>query len=210
MPPAIQVIRLAGLMSRWISPAACASARAPQAWSRRKTTRPAGSGPSIETRCCRLTPSQELHRVVEDALLGAAVVVDRDRARMREGGGQLHLPLEAGEGSLAGNSGRQQLDRRRPAQQRVARFVHDTHGSAPEPPDERVRADALDPAAQLHDGAQGRHGDESQSREDGSDEKDNQAEEARRQDTGPRRHAQPVPEVDGLVECNRLEVVRRR
>ena len=76
--------------------------------------------------------AQQLHRVVEDAVGRAAVVVDRDRARVRQARGQLHLALEARERALALGPGREQLDRRRPAQQRVARLPHDAHRAVAE------------------------------------------------------------------------------
>jgi hypothetical protein len=70
-----------------------------------------------------------LHRVVEDPLGRAPVVVDRDRARVREASRRLHFALEAKERRFADLLGQEQLDRRVPAQERVARAVDAPHAT---------------------------------------------------------------------------------
>ena len=71
-----------------------------------------------------------LHRVVEDAVRRAAVVVDRDGVRVREARGDLHLALEA----LCGmpRAPREQLDGGGAAEHRVARAIDDPHGAFPD------------------------------------------------------------------------------
>ncbi len=82
-----------------------------------------------------------LHRVIEHAVGRAAVVVDRDRVRMTELRGHLHLALEALEVRLARAIRRQQLDRGRPAQHRVAGAVDDAHAAGADLLLERVLAE---------------------------------------------------------------------
>jgi hypothetical protein len=81
---------------------------------------------------------QELHRVVEEPVRRAPVVVDRDRVRRRQLRGHLDLPLEPREVHLAGALRRQDLDRGRTAQQRVPRAIDRPHAALADLLDERV------------------------------------------------------------------------
>jgi hypothetical protein len=55
-------------------------------------------------------PVEVLHRVIEDPLGRAAVIVDGDGVGVVEPAGQLHLALEAGDGEVVGLLGAEQLD----------------------------------------------------------------------------------------------------
>ena len=166
MPPQTQIIRFAGLMSRWMRPAAWASASAPQACRSRCTTRPGRQRPVEPHELREIDAAHELHRVVEDPLGRAPVVVDRDRARVSQAGGQLDLPLEPRERALALRAGREQLHGGRPPQQGMARLPNDAHRALAEARDEAVRPDLLDLAAQAQDRPQRGQRDEAEERGD--------------------------------------------
>ncbi len=144
----------AGLMSRWIRPARVRLRRALRrpaaAGARRARAQRAVEGHEL----LEVDSAQQLHRVVEDAVRRAAVVVDRDRARMREPRRQLDLALEAGERALAFGAGGQQLDGRRPSQQRMPRLPDDAHRPVAQAGHETVRPDLLPLPLQPHDQAQ--------------------------------------------------------
>jgi len=84
---------------------------------------------------------EKLHRVVEDAVRCPTVVEDRDGVRMGEACGELHLALEAQKLRLARVLGEQELDRRGPAEHRVARPVHHAHAAFADLLLERVLAE---------------------------------------------------------------------
>ena len=144
---------LAGLMSRWMSPAACASESAPQACRSSPTTRPAGKRPVEVHELLQVEAAQKLHGVVEDAVRRAPVVVDRNRARVRQARRQLDLALETGERPFALGTGSEQLHRGRPPEQRVPRLPDDAHGPVPEPSHQTVRPHLLSLALQAQDDA---------------------------------------------------------
>ncbi len=77
-------------------------------------------------------PVEVLHRVVEHAVGGAAVVVDRDGVRVGQLAGELYLPLEAREVALGGVVGRQELHRRGAPEERVLRAIDDAHAALAE------------------------------------------------------------------------------
>ena len=137
----------AGLMSRWMSPAAWASDERAAGLPQETDDAPRRQRPVEGHELLEVQAAQQLHGVIEDAVRRAAVVVDRDRARMRQARGQLHLALEARERALALGAGREQLDGGRPPQQRVPRFPDDAHRSAPEAAHEPVGPDLLPLAA---------------------------------------------------------------
>ena len=70
---------------------------------------------------------EELHRVVEDAVVGSPVVEDGDGVGVGQARGQLDLALEATKVDLAGPIGPQQLDRRGPPHHAVASPVDLPH-----------------------------------------------------------------------------------
>jgi hypothetical protein len=82
------------------------------------------------------------HRVVEDAVGRASVVVDGYGVRMTQLRGQLHLPLEPHEIQLTGPVRRQQLDGGRTPQHRVAGPIDHAHAAGADPALERILAQA--------------------------------------------------------------------
>src|SRR5262249_44729135 len=110
-PPRWQTRMLPGLTSRCTSPARWASRKAPHTWPSRWTARAAGTGPDRATSSSRLSPGQELHDVVEGAVLGVPVVVDLHRVGVAQPGGGLDLALEAAQqAGVAGPLRPDQLD----------------------------------------------------------------------------------------------------
>src|SRR5262249_55819519 len=93
-PPCRQTMTLLGLMSRWTSPASCASRNAPHNCRKKWSTRAGGCGPSRH-QLLQAQAGEVLHDVVEGAVLGVAVVENLDRVEVAEPGGGLHLALEA-------------------------------------------------------------------------------------------------------------------
>ena len=87
-------------------------------------TRPSGCRPCSWTSLSSAQALQILHRVVEQAVGRPAIVVERDRVRVRQLAGQLHLALEPGDGLLVGRQRVEQLHRHRPAHQRVMAAKH--------------------------------------------------------------------------------------
>ena len=76
-------------------------------------------------------PLDEAHREVERTPLGARVE-DRDDVRMIQRGGEAALALEArAEHAVAGEVGREHLQRDRPIERHVRRAVDDAHPSPP-------------------------------------------------------------------------------
>jgi hypothetical protein len=72
-------------------------------------------------------PGQVLHRVIEDALFRAPVIVDGDRVGMAQRARELHLALEAGQRFRARDLGADELDRRGPPQEGVTGAVDRPH-----------------------------------------------------------------------------------
>jgi hypothetical protein len=72
---------------------------------------------------------EELHGVIEDAVGGAAEVVDGDRVGVRERRGELNLALEAPDLALVTAAAGEQLDGSGAAQEGVARAVHGAHAT---------------------------------------------------------------------------------
>jgi hypothetical protein len=72
---------------------------------------------------------EELHRVVEDAVVGAPVVENGDRVRVGQARRQLDLAFEACEVAFASLIRAQELQGRRPAHHAVAGSVHLTHAA---------------------------------------------------------------------------------
>jgi hypothetical protein len=83
-------------------------------------------------------PVEQLHRVIEDSVGRVAVVVDRDRIRVLELGGDLDLALEALDGLLSDLVARQEFHRGRAPEQRVTRAVDDPHSALADLAFERV------------------------------------------------------------------------
>ncbi len=69
----------------------------------------------------------QLHGVVERPVLGPPEVEDLDRVRVGETARHLHLALEARDGLRSRARAGQELERRRPAQERVPRAIHLAH-----------------------------------------------------------------------------------
>ena len=114
----------AGLMSRWTSPRACASRSEPHTCVSDVHARGrAACGAVASHQLSSVDAVEVLHRVVEGAVAGAAVVVDLDRVGVRELARELHLALEARDQLVGGEVGLQHLDRRRPPEERVPREV---------------------------------------------------------------------------------------
>jgi hypothetical protein len=84
---------------------------------------------------------EELHRVLEDAVVRSAVVEDRDRVRVREARRQLHLSLEAEEARLAGVIRAEELERRRSPHHSVASAVDLAHAAFADLPLDHVLAE---------------------------------------------------------------------
>jgi hypothetical protein len=99
--------------------------------------------------------AEVLHRVIEDAVVAAAVVVDGDRVRMGELTHRLHLAFEAREDLGTDAIGEHLFDRRRSPQHHVMREVDDAHATFTDLAIERVLAEllrGLDLLAQAVDG----------------------------------------------------------
>ena len=78
----------------------------------------------------QVEPLEVLHRIVEGAVGGPAVVVNHDGVRMSQAGGELRFPLEPLQ-ALAAGAG-EELDRRGTAQHGVPSTVHDPHAPLPQ------------------------------------------------------------------------------
>ncbi len=92
----------------------------------------AGSGPYCRTRVSRSSPVEQLHHVVQPAVLGGAEVVELHRVGRLERGGGAGFALEAPEQQLgiARHLRTDELDRRRPDQQPVPRPPDLAHPAA--------------------------------------------------------------------------------
>jgi hypothetical protein len=88
---------------------------------------------------------EELHRIVEHAVVRMTVIVDGDGVRMREAARQLDFAFEALEPHAVGAGGRDELDGRRPAKQEVTRAIDHAHAALSQFLFERV-------VAELHGG----------------------------------------------------------
>ena len=84
-----------------------------------------------------------LHRVVEDAVGRAAVVVDRDRIGVRKAARELHFALEPLERRRADFAGQKQFDRGRAPQHGVFGAINFTHAPFADFGAERVAAEVL-------------------------------------------------------------------
>ena len=79
-------------------------------------------------------PIEQLHRIVEESLRRAAVVVNRDRIGVGELRRELHLSSKSIQSIRIGNLWAEKLDRGRPLEHAVLRFVDDAHGAFTELP----------------------------------------------------------------------------
>ena len=94
-----------------------------------------GQRPVLPDQGIEIQAVEQLHHVVQPAVLGGAEVVELHRVRGLERGGSAGFPLEAPEEQLgiAGHLRSDELDRRRPDQQAVARPPDLAHPAAADP-----------------------------------------------------------------------------
>ena len=89
-----------------------------------------GLGAELAHQLVEVDAAQVFHGEIEQALRGAAVVIDGDGVGMGELAGHLDLVLEAGGVGLVGQVGAEQLDGDRAAQQGMAGAVNHAVGAA--------------------------------------------------------------------------------
>ncbi len=100
-PPWAQSMMLAGLMSRWIRPMSWASVSAPQTIPRIRSTRVCRLRTGDRDDFLQVRAVEQLHCVVQDAVVGSTVVEDGDCIGVGQTCGELHFALEAKEVELA-------------------------------------------------------------------------------------------------------------
>ena len=121
--------QLAGLMSRWTSPARWAASRASATWAASPAACHGSIGAGSSRRSRRVRPGHQLHHDRLGAVLGAGVV-DRDDARVGEpGGGDRLLPEPGDEAAVGGQVRVEQLHRHLAAQDLVGAPPHLGHAA---------------------------------------------------------------------------------
>ena len=134
---------LAGLMSRWIRPAAWASISEPQTCLQNVDDRCSGCGPNRSTSGLQRHAIEQFHGIVKNPFGRAAIIVNRDRIGMVQLAGQLHLALEAGDRDVGRFIRIDQFDGRGPAEHGVMRPIDRPHAARSDPLFQDVLSEAF-------------------------------------------------------------------